>query len=279
MNFSLPPASSRTGESVDGGNILDRINRRTYASRGVVSWYRNLDTLYKVEEVILEEILPFIKGKKLLDIGIGGGRTTKHLLNMSPDHTGIDYTPEYAKMVKRKYPQATIICADVRDLGDFEEVFDFALFSFNGLDYIEHEGRLKALGEIHRVLRPGGLFMFSTHNRDSKDFNKLPWQVKTPLSPGHLKECLYILAHWPRHVFMKKHERFTSEYAIVNDTAHGFSLLTYYISIGEQINQLARVGFSHTAAYDAEGRRIHNDINSPWTYYLTRKATVERATP
>jgi SAM-dependent methyltransferase len=275
MKVNLPLAKSRSTHTLNAKNILDRINRRTYASPGVVSWYRKLDVLYKVEEVILQEILPFIKDKKLLDIGIGGGRTTKYLLNISADYTGIDYMPQYAEIAKRKYPQATILCADARDLGAFDESFDFVLFSFNGLDNMEPEGRLKALGEIHRMLKPGGCFMFSTHNRDCKAFNKLPWQTDTALSLGHLKECLYLLAHWPRHVYMKKHERFTSEYAIVNDTAHGFSLLTYYISISEQMNQLAHFGFSHTAAYDMEGRRTDKDTISPWMYYLTRKAPAE----
>src|SRR3989338_8328332 len=43
--------------------------------------------------------------------------------------------------------------------------FDYALFSFHGLDYLfPEEQRTRALHEIHRVLKPGGLFAFSSHN-------------------------------------------------------------------------------------------------------------------
>lgn len=252
-------------------NLLDAVNKRAYADSRTVSWYQDLDNLDKVEEVILEKIFPLIKDKKLLDIGIGGGRTTGHLLAISQDYTGIDYTPRCAEIVSARFPAANICCADARDLSRFAEPFDFVLFSFNGLDYIEPEDRLRALSEIYRVLKPGGWFMFSSHNRDCRSFNKMPWQQAAPFTIGHLKNCLYTLAYWPRHLKMKKHEVFTDEYAIVNDTAHKFSLLAYYISSSKQIRQLERLGFVETAAYDLEGNRIEHDNRFPWTYYLTRK--------
>jgi len=254
-----------------GQNISDTINRPTYAAEGIVRWYRDLDFIHEVEEVILKKVYPFIKDTTLLDIGIGGGRTTKYLLEVSEDYVGIDYTTQLAQIVKKKYPLAAVSCADARALPMLREVFDFALFSLNGLDYVDHVGRLRALREIYRVLKPGGFFMFSTHNRDHRGFRKLPWQENTSLSLGHLKSCLYTLAHWPRHLMMKKHEVLTNQYAIVNDTAHGFSLLTYYISIGQQITQLENEGFVHIEAYDMDGNRVETDIDFPWTYYLTQK--------
>ncbi|MBF0188289.1 MAG: methyltransferase domain-containing protein, partial [Magnetococcales bacterium] len=43
--------------------------------------------------------------------------------------------------------------------------FDVVLFSFNGIDYIHpYSARLATLREIWRVLKPDGLFIFSTHN-------------------------------------------------------------------------------------------------------------------
>ena len=255
-------------------NIPDTINRRTYSAKKVVRWYRDLDFIHKSEEVIFQRLHPFIKDRKLLDIGIGAGRTTKYLLEISKDYTGIDYTPRLVEVAKRKYPQVTILCADARELHIFDEDFDFVLFSLNGLDYIDHNDRLKALREIYRVLRPGGFYVFSTHNRDYKGFKKLPWQEDTSFSLGHLKSCLYTLAHWPRHLMMRKHEVFTIEYAIVNDSAHGFSLFTYYVSIGQQIKQLEKEGFVQIEAYDMDGTRVKGDTNYPWTYYLARKPGV-----
>ena len=249
--------------------ILDNINRRTYAAQKVVRCYRDSDFIHEVEEVILQRLHPLIRDRKLLDIGIGGGRTTKYLLEISEDYIGVDYTLRLAAVVKRKYPHATIFCADARALNLSDDVFDFVLFSFNGLDYIDHDGRLKALREIYRVLRPGGFYMFSTHNRDHKGYKRPLWPEAFSL--GELKSCFYSLLHWPRHLMMRKHEVSTNEYEIVNDSAHGFSLLSYYIGVDDQIKQLESEGFVQIEVYDLDGNRVQSDPNFAWTYYLARK--------
>jgi ubiquinone/menaquinone biosynthesis C-methylase UbiE len=254
---------------------IDKINRAAYASEAVVAWYDNLDFILKPEKVILKKITPFIKNKKLLDIGIGGGRTTKFLREVSSDYTGIDYTPRCAEIARNKYPGTTILCCDARDLRVFDdETFDFVLLSFNAIDYMVHEDRIKTLREIHRVLKPMGLFMFSTHNRDYRSFNRLPWQQRVHFDLKHLKSCLYTFFHLPKHFEMKKYEIHTDEYAIINDTAHGFSLLAYYIGASEQIRQLERTGFSDIEAYDMDGKPTRQDTSFPWTHFLARRATM-----
>jgi SAM-dependent methyltransferase len=251
--------------------LVDDINKSAYGSADVVDWYEDLDFIIKPEAAILRKITPVIKDKKLLDIGIGAGRTTKFLLEISSNYTGIDYMPRFAELAQRKFPAAKILCCDARDLRVFGNAeFAFAQFSSNGIDYMIHEDRLRVLREIHRVLKPGGLFMFSTHNRDQKYFDKFPWQ-EGKFDLGHLKSCLYTFLHLPKHYRMKKHEIRTDHYAIINDTAHGFSLLTYYISLSEQVKQLAEAGFVEVEAYDMEGNPTGEDRNSPWIYYLARR--------
>lgn len=251
---------------------LDRFNKRAYARRDVVSHYERLDMLLEPERILLERLTPALRGKKILDIAIGGGRTTKYLLEISRDYTGIDYTPEFVEVARRKFPSARIICCDARSLSPFnDETFDFVMFSFNSIDYIPHEDRLRALREILRVLKPGGVFLFSTHNREHEGFNKLPWQQRLSLDPTFLKSCLHALRYLPRHLRMKQHELHTDEYAVINDNAHGYTLLAYYISVPRQLQQLARVGFSSTEAYDMEGARVERDTRFPWIHYLARK--------
>jgi SAM-dependent methyltransferase len=252
--------------------VVDATNQAAYARTETVAWYREFDFILKPEAVILEAIAPVIKGKKLLDIGIGGGRTTGFLLEISSDYTGIDYTPECVSAARQRYPDANLLCCDARDLRGFADAtFDFVLFSFNAIDYMIHEDRLNCLAEINRVLQPGGFFMFSTHNRDYRHFDKFPWQ-EGRFDLNHIKSCLYTFVHLPRHQRMKKYEVRTDEYAIINDNAHGFSLLAYYIGFAEQVRQLHEAGFVSVEAYDMEGNPTRGDVNFPWLYYLARRA-------
>ncbi|MDQ4123387.1 MAG: class I SAM-dependent methyltransferase [Acidobacteriota bacterium] len=248
------------------------VNQTTFARADVVEYFQSLDALFEPEKVIFEKLLPAIRNKRILDLGIGAGRTTKYLLQISRDYTGIDYIPEFARETGRQYPDAKILCGDARDLKEFEdESFDFVLFSFNGLDCISGEDRLKALEEIYRVLKKGGFFMFSSHNRDYQHFKKLPWQRKIQYDLNYFKFFLYCLYHLPAHSRMKKHEIYTDDYALINDPDHRFSLLLYYISIEKQVKQLANVGFSDVEAYDQQGKLVESDTSSHWIYYLAKK--------
>ena len=253
-------------------NILDAVNRSTYAQESVVRCYDKLDFIHQPEAVIFEKLLPDIKDEAILDIGIGGGRTTTFLLEISKRYTGIDYTPACVAAARARFPTANIMSGDARDLSAFNDAtFAFVLFSFNSIDYVSHEDRLQVLREIRRVLKPGGHFAFSTHNRDCREFNKLPWQSGVEFNLPFFKNCLYALRFLPKHLSMRRHEVHTDEYAIINDNAHGFSLLTYYIGIECQKAQLESVGFANPAVYDMDGKEVESDQRFPWTYYLTQK--------
>ncbi|MFL6229236.1 MAG: class I SAM-dependent methyltransferase [Pyrinomonadaceae bacterium] len=253
-------------------NFLDQVNQSAYARADVVSHYESLDMLLEPERVLLERLTPSIRDKKILDIAFGGGRTTKYLLRISRDYTGVDYTPELVAAARRKFPGVELLCRDARDLSSFADAtFDFVMFSFNSIDYVPHGDRLRALAEILRVLKPGGRFLFSTHNRDHADFNRLPWQGRLSLDPVFVKSCLHALFHLPRHLRMRRHEIHADEYAVINDNAHGFSLLAYYISVPRQLAQLARVGFASAEAFDMEGHAVARDTRFPWIHYLATK--------
>lgn len=251
---------------------LNLVNKTTYARADVLEYFQSIEALFEAERVLFEKMLPVIKDSKILDIGIGGGRTTKHLLQISSDYTGVDYVPEFAEETAKKFPDANILCGDARDMKEFEdEAFDFILFSYNGIDSVSHEDRLKILKETYRVLKKGGIFMFSSHNRDYENFNKLPWQRKIEFDLKFFKFFLYCLYHLPNHFKMKKHEIFTDDYAIVNDGDHRYSLLLYYISIERQIKQLEEIGFYDIEPYDMQGNLTNGDTSSHWIYYLAKK--------
>src|SRR5690606_12109488 len=104
-------------------------------------------------------------GKRILDIGVGGGRTTPYLLDVSRDYIGVDYAPKMIKKCRAQYPSVTFEVCDARDLSHFGPAsFDLIFFSFNGIDYVDHADRIKILCEVRRVLTDQGAFVFSAHN-------------------------------------------------------------------------------------------------------------------
>ena len=244
----------------------------TYSSKNVVDWYDKLHFLFPSEKVLFEKFAEKISGKKVLDIGIGGGRTTDYFSKIKCDYTGVDYIADFSKLVSEKYKNLSIKQCDARNMKMFSDnTFDFILFSFNGIDNMDDEGRIAIFKEIARVLKPDGVFMFSTHNKDYKYFNKMPWHEKWSFKLNFIKLCLVVLKSYPRHLKMKKHEFHTSDYSIINDTAHEFNVLTYYISILKQKEQLQSIGFKNTITFDAAGKECESNTNDSWMYYISYK--------
>ena len=248
---------------------FERLNESTYRDAGVVEEYTAQKSLHEGEVRLLER-LGDLSGKTLLDIGVGGGRTTAHLMGRVGSYTGIDYSPELARACAARFPAANISVGDARDLSRFTDgAFDLVLFSFNGIDYVSDDGRRRVLREVRRVLAKDGTFMFSAHNRDYARLGKLPWQG---VRPGRtmLKQSVDAVRHTRRRRAMRRREIVGPDHVLVNDDAHGWSLLTYYISPADQVSQLTDAGFAVVECFDQWGRPGPSDTASVWRHYLAR---------
>jgi len=136
-------------------------------------------------------------------------------------------------------------CRDARDLTAFGTAsFDFVFFSYNGIDYVDHEDRQKVLAEVARVLRPGGAFAFSSHNLEVDA--QVGWRWASVFRRRSPAELMQTLGRVRRSIGGRlRHsgkQLRTDRYAILNDAAHQFGLRTYYVAAQEQASQLKEAG-------------------------------------
>ena len=144
-------------------------NKTVWESPDIVAAYARLTELQPPELTILDILRDTLGNARMLDIGVGGGRTTLAFAGLVKTYVGIDYSEPMIEACRRKFRGAqgalSFWVGDAMSLSQFGDAsFDFVLFSFNGVDYMPHESRLKALSEMKRVARPGGYVCFSSHN-------------------------------------------------------------------------------------------------------------------
>ena len=67
-------------------HLVDRINRRTMASEGAVKHYSWNEELSPAERAGLEAVRAEAAGRRILDLGVGGGRTVRALREVIQDY-------------------------------------------------------------------------------------------------------------------------------------------------------------------------------------------------
>ncbi len=235
-------------------NRQDEINRAVYYSPRVYRSYL-ADRLTAAESICISKYQPYIQNKDVLDIGVGAGRTSRYLAPLARRYEAVDYSPVMVAYVKKIMPRISVRQADFRELTAFAgESFDFILATDNVIDALPHQGRLRALSEAYRVLRPGGILAFSCHNiRYKKAFSgpRLRWS-SNPLR--FAANCAgYVLSLW-NHLHVAPLRTTTSEYALLNDPGHRYACLHYYAARSTVCSQLASAGLRYVEAFDRRGQ-------------------------
>ena len=220
----------------------DKANHRTYTRADIVRYYAQLHQLQPAEAAIRDCLKRHLPNMKMLDVGVGGGRTTAHFAPLVRRYVGVDYSLEMVAACRQRYPTATLQVADARQLPFADSRFDFVLFSFNGIDYMDHGDRQQCLRELHRVVRPGGYLCFSSHNLPAMVHQfgaraQLRWN---PLR-AYTNLVMLGLLRWHNRDISRA-QLAQADYAMLTDESHNFRLRTYYVRPEVQLQQLSRWG-------------------------------------
>jgi len=124
------------------------------------------------EELLIERF--FGREDRLLEVGCGGGRVALGLLRRGYLRvTATDFSPAMVEVAQGVLEEAragwgaNVEIQDATALTYPDAAFDGVIYAFNGLMCLPDAAhRARALRSIHRVLRPGGLFLGSGADRE-----------------------------------------------------------------------------------------------------------------
>jgi len=121
------------------------------------------------------------RDKDVLDVASGEGYGTALLAQVARSAVGVEIAPEAVDHANNAYRanNLSFVVGDARSLPGPDATFD-VVTSFETIEHFAEQRRF--LSEIRRVLRPGGLLIVSTPDRD----NYSP--AESPANPFHVRE-------------------------------------------------------------------------------------------
>jgi len=106
----------------------------------------------------------FCRNKKVLDVASGLGYGTDYLRAVGSVVTGLEIDAESVRHSRMQYPESEFVCGNAEELPvHWGGAFDVVV-SFETIEHLPHPERF--LDGVFRCLRPGGLFVCSTPNKD-----------------------------------------------------------------------------------------------------------------
>lgn len=250
-------------------------NQEVYNSPLAISTYFQRTGLTIGENAILNCLKKAGNKINMLDIGIGCGRTYEAFSGKIDKYTGIDYSEAMISACMKKFANSgdCFHIADARNLTNWtDNTFDFILFSFNGIDCVDENDRIKVFNEIKRVGKDHSLFAFSSHNMYSvpKLFKfKIP---KNPFNyiPEYRRYKHVVNSNKPLNNILETGISVISDGDINKNTSY------CYVKPDFQISQLESMGFEVLKVL-SDQKEISfpltsdwTQISEPWLYYLCK---------
>lgn len=121
------------------------------------------------EVAFLVRELSLDRPQKILDLACGFGRHSNALAGLGHSVTGLDLVPGFIEIARREAEGKNLpvqyVQGDMRQI-NYQAEFDRILLMFTSFGYFEDQQNLTVLKNISWALKPGGMLVLDTHNRD-----------------------------------------------------------------------------------------------------------------
>lgn len=275
--------------------VTAETNVRAYADAAVVSHYASLNYLTPCERLLFESYIE--PASAILDLGVGGGRTSRWLACRASKYIGVDCGQAMVEACQAKFPDLTFVVGDAADLSAFaDESFDAVVFAFNGIDYVlPGASRRACLQHLHRLLKPNGVFIFSSHNpralvirrswnrerllKAARKFSAGPQFLSELVlaaltglrsSSAFLQSVAATLLRLPRRIL--SHAFWQGEGCVV-DPVHG-GLFTHCWIPRRVIEEMTCAGFRVERVLSDDYPRLGYICATGWYYYVFTKSDI-----
>jgi len=224
-------------------------NNLSYYDRWATEWWNETATVYALSYLneprfeYFDRHIPNWQNLNVLDVGCGGGFTCEFLAQRGARVTGVDQSLACIQTAQAHSVKNGLAIAYHQAYSEFLPFADVSFDVVTCVDVLEHVSDLhQTLQEIHRVLKPGGLFCFDTINRTIKSKIMMIWLLE-----DLLQEIPQGIHDWRK-----------------------------FIQPEELIQELRSLGFQSIdiTGFNLFGSTITEHIQSYWHYCRTGKFTV-----
>lgn len=266
-------SSGVVGGAVTPAQVQREANERLWSSGGLVRRYGGR-RLRPAEAALFDRYAAALSGA-VLELGCGGGRLTGHLLERASSVTAVDIALDMVEHCRQAYPRATVLQGDLRDLAPFAgQRWDAIVAGFAVIDVLTDDERQAFLAQAHDLLAPGGLLIFSSHNLAYAPLLRGPLRSINATNPvSFLSQVLRLPRSARNRRRLLPWQQVADDHAILNDSAHDFSVLHYHITRDAQERQLARHGFGLRECLRLDGEAVAPGETAPSWHELHYAAT------
>jgi 2-polyprenyl-6-hydroxyphenyl methylase/3-demethylubiquinone-9 3-methyltransferase len=131
------------------------------------AWLRTLHNMVPARLRFFDPLVGGWPGRTVLDLGCGGGFMAEAMAEKGARVTGVDPAKAALEAARRHAAAAGLAIDYVEGVGEALPLPDAAFDIVVSCDSLEHVSDLgQVLDEVARVLKPGGLFLFDTINKN-----------------------------------------------------------------------------------------------------------------